>query len=76
MVFALFEYNHIFLRYFLKVPSLARSVLKPLRVGSVPKPLKVPSLARSVPKPLKASNLARSVPKPRMGQAWGLQTCH
>ena len=41
----------------LKVPSLARSVLKPLKVPnlarSVPKPLKVPSLACSVPKPLK-----------------------
>ena len=40
----------------LKVPRLARSVLKPLKVlshaRSVPKPLKVPSLARSVPKPL------------------------
>ena len=36
--------------------SLARCVLKPLKVPSparsVPKPLKVPSLARSVPKPL------------------------
>ena len=38
----------------IKVPSLARSV---------PKPLKVPSLARSVPKPLKVPSLARSVPK-------------
>ena len=37
------------------MPSLARSVLKPL---------KVPSLARSVPKPLKVPSLARSVPKP------------
>ena len=37
------------------MPSLARSV---------PKPLKVPSLARSVPKPLKVPSLARSVPKP------------
>ena len=37
------------------MPSLARSV---------PKPLKVPSLARSVPKPLKVPRLARSVPKP------------
>ena len=34
------------------MPSLARSV---------PKPLKVPSLARSVPKPLKVHSLARSV---------------
>ena len=42
----------------LKVPSLTRSVPKPLRVRSVPKPLKVPSLARSVPKPLKVSSLA------------------
>ena len=33
------------------MPSLARSV---------PKPLKVPSLARSVPKPLKVPSLARS----------------
>ena len=38
-----------------KVPSLARSVHKPL---------KVPSLARSVLKPLKEPSLARSVPKP------------
>ena len=49
------------------MPSLARSVPKPLKVPSlarsVPKPLKVPSLARSVPKPLKVSSLARSVPK-------------
>ena len=37
------------------MPSLARSV---------PKPLKVPSLARSVPKPLKMPSLARSVRKP------------
>ena len=37
------------------MPSLARSV---------PKPLKVPSLARSVPKPLKVPSLARSVSKP------------
>ena len=37
------------------MPSLARSV---------PKPLKVPSLARSVPKPLKIPSIARSVPKP------------
>ena len=37
------------------MPSLARSV---------PKPLKVPSLARSVHKPLKVPCLARSVPKP------------
>ena len=37
------------------MPSLARSV---------PKPLKVPSLARSVPKPLKVPSLTRSVPKP------------
>ena len=37
------------------MPSLARSV---------PKPLKVPSLARSVSKPLKVPSLARSVPKP------------
>ena len=44
-----------FLRFFLKVPTLARSV---------PKPRKVPSLARSVPKPLKVPSLARSVPKP------------
>ena len=57
-----------FLRDFLKVPTLARSVPKPLKVPSlarsVPKPLKVPSLARSVPKPLKVPSLARSVPKP------------
>ena len=43
------------------MPSLARSV---------PKPLKVPSLARSVQKPLKVPSLARSVPKPlKKGQA-------
>ena len=43
------------------MPSLARSV---------PKPLKVPSLARSVQKPLKVPSLAHSVPKPlKMGQA-------
>ena len=43
------------------MPSLARSV---------PKPLKVSSLARSVQKPLKVPSLARSVPKPlKMGQA-------
>merc|ERR1712081_2216 len=49
----------------LKVPSLARSVIKPLKVPSlarsVPKPLKVSSLARSVLKPLKVPSLARSV---------------
>ena len=47
------------------MPSLARSVPKPLKVPSlarsVPKPLKVPSLARSVPKPIKVPSLARSV---------------
>ena len=43
----------------LKVPSLARSVPKPLRVRSVPKPLKVPSLARSVPKPPKVFSRER-----------------
>ena len=46
------------------MPSLARSVPKPLKVPSlarsVSKPLKVPSLARSVPKPLKVPSLARS----------------
>ena len=43
------------------MPSLARSV---------PKPLKVSSLARSVQKPLKVPSLARSVQKPlKMGQA-------
>ena len=50
------------------MPSLARSVPKPLKVPSlarsVPKPLKMPSLARSVLKPLKEPSLARSVPKP------------
>ena len=49
------------------MPSLTRSVLKPL---------KVPSLARSVPKPLKVPSLARSVPKPRVGEVGGRQTCH
>ena len=50
------------------MPSLARSVPKPLKVPSlarsVPKPLKVPSLARFVHKPLKVPSLARSVLKP------------
>ena len=50
------------------MPSLARSVPKPLKVPSlarsVQKPLKVPSLARSVLKPLKVPSLARSVQKP------------
>ena len=50
------------------MPSLARSVPKPLKVPSlarsVHKPLKVTSLARSVLKPLKEPSLARSVPKP------------
>ena len=67
------------------MPSLARSVPKPLKVPSlarsVPKPLKMPSLARSVQKPLKIPSPARSVPKPRVGEAGkgeagGLQTCH
>ena len=40
--------SQTFFEIFLKVPSLARSV---------PKPLKVPSLARSVPKPLKVPSL-------------------
>ena len=49
------------LKFWLKVPSLARSA---------PKPLKVHSLARSVQKPLKVPSLARSVPKPlKVGQA-------
>ena len=47
--------SQTFFEIFLKEPSLARSV---------PKPLKVSSLARSVPKPLKVPSLARSVPKP------------
>ena len=62
------------------MPTLARSVPKPLKVPSlarsVPKPLKVPSLARSVPKPLKVPSLARSVPKPCVGEGGGLQTRH
>ena len=58
------------------MPSLARSVPKPLELPSlarsVPKPLKVPSLARSVPKPLKVPSLARSVRKPlKVGQEGG-----
>ena len=57
----------------LKVPSLARSVPKPLSLNADSRctraffnlrALKVPSLARSVPKPLKVPSLARSVPKP------------
>ena len=59
--------SQTFFEIFLKVPSLARSVPKPLKMPSlgrsVPKSLKVPSLARSVPKPLKVSSLARFVPK-------------
>ena len=50
------------------MPTLARSVPKPLKVSSlarsVHKLLKVPSLARSMRKPLKVASLARSVPKP------------
>ena len=41
-------------QFWSKVPSLGRSVAKPL---------KVPSLALSVPKPLRVPSLARSVPK-------------
>ena len=48
------------------MPSLARSVPKPLKVSilapSVPEPLKVPSFARSVPKPLLNFALARRAP--------------
>ena len=62
------------------MPSLARSVSKPLKVpshaSSMPKPLKEPSLTIPVPKPLKVPSLARSVPKPRVGKAEGPQTCH
>ena len=62
------------------MPSLARSVPKPLKVPSlarsVPKPLKVPALARSVPKPLKMPSLARFVPKPCVGEAGRLQIRH
>ena len=50
------------------MPSLARSVPKPLKVPSLArsmlKPLKVTSLARSVLKPLKVPSLAHSIPKP------------
>ena len=57
-----------FFEFFFNVPSLARSVPKPLKVPSLarslPKPLKVPSVARSVPEPLKVPSLARSVQKP------------
>ena len=49
------------------MPSLARSMPKPLKVPSLarsaPKPLKVPCFACSVPKPLKVPSRARSVPK-------------
>ena len=48
----------------------------PSLVRSVQKPLNVPSLARSVTKPLKVPSLSRSVPKPRVGEAGGPQTCH
>ena len=75
-----FYKNITYLEIFLKVPSLARSVPKPLKVPSlarsVPKPLKVPSLARSAPKPLKVPSFARSVPKPCVGEGGGLQTRH
>ena len=47
------------------MPSLARSVSKPL---------KVPSLAGSVSEPLKMPSLARSVPKLYLAEAGGLQT--
>ena len=50
------------------MPSLARSVSKPLKVPSLarslPKPLNMPSLARSVHKLLKVPSLARDVLKP------------
>ena len=62
-----FPIHMILLEKFPLVPSLARSV---------PKPLKVPSLARSVPKLLKVPSLARSVPKPCVGEVGGLQTRH
>ena len=62
--------SQTFFEIFLKVPSLARSVPKPLKVPSLarsmPKPLKMPSLARSVAKPLKVPSLARSVAVRRM----------
>ena len=51
----------------LKVPSLARSVSKPLKVSS---------LSSSVLKPLKVPSLARSVFKPRVGETGGYQTRH
>ena len=60
-------------KFWLQVPSLARSV---------PKPLKEPSLARSVPKPLKVPTLARSMPKPFKWSMWsrgssqGTSLCH
>ena len=66
-------------RFFFKVPSLARSVPKPLKVPSLArsmqKPLKGRS-ARSVQKPLNVSSLGRSVPKPCVGEAGGHQTNH
>ena len=46
------------------MPTLARSVLKPL---------KVPSLARSVRKPLNLPTLLRSMLMPRVGEAEGHQ---
>ena len=56
--------------------SLARSVLKPLKVPrlacSVPKTLKVPNVAPSVPKPLKVPSLASSVSKPGVGRPEGI----
>ena len=70
MVFAVFEKKkQQFLDFFLKVPSLARSVPKPLQVPSLSrsmaKPLKVPSLARSVPKLLLIERTKRVSPNPR-----------
>ena len=57
------------------MPSLARSVPKPLKVPSlaryVPKPLKVPSLARSVPKPLLIERTKRVSPNHRSEAVWG-----
>ena len=59
---ALKSYTQSDSKFWLKVPSLARSV---------PKPLKVPSLARSVPKPLLIERTKRVSPNHRSEAVWG-----
>ena len=56
------------------MPSLARSMLMPLKVPSLtrsaPKPLKEPSLARSVPKPLKVPTVITPEIRQNKGPNW------